>query len=216
MPTISQMKIPLSLSSSEFEDIVRSSFKVRWDSPNLQRHGRNGQSQYGVDISGEDDLGREVGIQCRAVEKITIADIKKVTLQSEKFKKPKLAAFYMAVGLPRDATLFRQVRAIREERKKKGMYPVGIFFWEDILEELVASPTEFAKHYPDLAPQKYVVLPEHGAAGADLQTKVKQEAFAARQAVYSLWFELTEGLKSHPEMDWGDVVEWVAWDLAGC
>jgi hypothetical protein len=211
MPTINQMQIPVTQSASEFEDIVRSSFKVRWDSRNLQRHGRNGQSQFGVDISGQDDMGREVGIQCRKVDKMTIKIIEGLALASESFDKPPLDAFYVAVGTPRDGVLFRRVRALTEERKAKGKYPIGIFFWEDIIEELVTSPTEFAKHYPELAPQRYSVIPDNFFA---LRQKMDQHALEGYQAIHLLSIELTEGLRVSRDMDYGDVIDWVAWDLA--
>ena len=65
MPTLSNMQDPPPKDWSEFESITLSSLKIKWKSPNLTKHGRQGQAQAGVDIYGEDDLGRFVGVQCK-------------------------------------------------------------------------------------------------------------------------------------------------------
>lgn len=61
MPTLSSMFIPVPTSWKEFEKITLSSLKIKWNSPNLTLHGRQGQLQNGVDIYGDDYLGRFVG-----------------------------------------------------------------------------------------------------------------------------------------------------------
>lgn len=58
MPTIANSRLPKPSGWDEFEDICLSSFKLRWGSPNLARHGRQGQEQNGVDIYGQDNLQR--------------------------------------------------------------------------------------------------------------------------------------------------------------
>ena len=57
MPTISSAILLKPAGWDEFEDICLSAFKLRWKEPNLTRHGRQGQAQNGVDISGPDHLG---------------------------------------------------------------------------------------------------------------------------------------------------------------
>lgn len=67
MPTLSSMKIPPPKNWDEFECICQSALKIKWGSPNLQRNGRQGRPQAGVDIYGEDDLGRFVGVKSKNV-----------------------------------------------------------------------------------------------------------------------------------------------------
>ena len=38
---------------------------LRWKSTTLQKNGRLGQKQNGVDVYGADEIGRPVGIQCK-------------------------------------------------------------------------------------------------------------------------------------------------------
>jgi len=52
MPTIPSMKIPTPKDWQEFESLVRDAMILRWNSPNLQKHGRTGQAQQGVDVWG--------------------------------------------------------------------------------------------------------------------------------------------------------------------
>jgi hypothetical protein len=46
------MKIPIPKDWQEFESQVREAMILRWNSPNLQKNGRTGQAQQGVDVWG--------------------------------------------------------------------------------------------------------------------------------------------------------------------
>lgn len=64
MPTISSSKVPSPKSWDEFEEITLSAAKLRWNSTDFYRHGRQGQKQDGVDIWGYDGK-RHIGVQCK-------------------------------------------------------------------------------------------------------------------------------------------------------
>lgn len=150
MPTNAGMKVPPPKSWEEFQEITLSALRQRWHTSNLHPNGRSGQTQHGVDIFGDDDLGRAVGIQCKNTETITIAQIKKECDEAEGFT-PKLAAFYIATSVRRDATIQSQVRIESGERLGRGSFPVGILFWEDLIVDLASNTAEFHKHYPQLS-----------------------------------------------------------------
>lgn len=144
------MKIPPPKSWEEFEQICQSSLKIKWGSPNLQRNGRQGQPQAGVDIYGEDDLGRVVGVQCKNIEAgLKIATVTEELTKAEQFAPP-LVGFYIATTLPNDALMQREIRLLSIERVKNNSFPVGIFFWEDIIQELIKNPQTFSIHYPEI------------------------------------------------------------------
>jgi len=206
------MRIPLSDSPSEFEDITRSALKVRWRSPNLQRFGRNGQSQYGVDISGPDDLRRNVGVQCKSEEKITIDKVKAAAVAAEEFQPP-LEAFYIATGTSRDAKLQQAVMLYTEERRRAGKFPVGILFWEDLYEELVTDIDEFAKHYPQFIPVQTLINSGVQDAKLILEVESVREQYRAAQEVYTLHHDLTANLPNRPDIDWYEVEEFIALDF---
>jgi hypothetical protein len=105
MPTLPSMNIPTPRYWEEFEDICLSSFKLRWTSPNLTKHGRQGQAQHGVDIYGEDRLGVLVGIQFKKYEdELTEKTVEKEIEKAEKFT-PGIKALYFATTAPADTKI---------------------------------------------------------------------------------------------------------------
>ncbi len=154
MPTLANMQIPPPKTWQEFEDITLSCLKIKWRSNDLKKHGRLGQPQNGVDIYGSDNLGHRVGIQCKlAAEELTIDTIKKEAKKAESFK-PKIQAYYMATSLITDAKLQKEVRLFSEQNAKSRSFPVDIYFWEDLIMELVKDKSEFENHYPQFSQAK--------------------------------------------------------------
>jgi hypothetical protein len=153
------MQIPKPQDWEEFEAIARASLRLKWKSPNLTGHGRQGQAQNGVDIFGPDDLGRNVGVQCKRTDELTRAVIDEEIGNAERFE-PELMAFYFATTADSDVHTQQVVRRISEARVGRDQFPVGVFFWQDLIEELVKNPEEFRLHFPQLA------LPAPGGAAA--------------------------------------------------
>lgn len=143
------MDIPPPSDWREFEQIALTSLKTRWGSPNLTHNGRQGQKQSGVDIYGKDDLGRFVAVQCKREKTVTKQSIEAEIRKAESFEPP-LSAFYIATTAAADAILQRQVRLLSEKRIRVNKFPVGIFFWEDLLQDLVKNEAQLRKHYPQL------------------------------------------------------------------
>jgi len=148
MPTLAASQIPLPSDWGEFEDIALSCFKIKWSSPNLSKHGRQGQPQNGVDIYGEDDLGRFVGIQCKLVNALSEKGMLDEIQKAENFL-PALAAFYFATSLPSDQKLQKTLRLLSQDRFQQNKFPIGIFFWEDLMSDLTKNKAEFQRHYPE-------------------------------------------------------------------
>ena len=214
MPTLLKMRVPPPTDWSEFEDITRSSVKVKWRSSDMQRNGRNGQKQHGVDVFGHDDLSRFVGIQCRNKDdtSVKMKEILEAVSAAERYPVP-LLAFYYATTLSRDAKLQAEVLTVSEKRVKDGKFPVGILFWEDLYEELVGDTAEFAKHYPQLVPSQQAVSGNHTAAPTVISHPINpalRNVHRANQEVYAFAHDLTAGLKSDPDTDWNEVCETIA------
>ncbi len=153
MPTLGQMNIPRPKNWDEFQDITLSALKLRWRSSNLQQNGRNGQPQAGVDIYGPDDLGRPVGVQCKLAIESEGADIKEIEAEVAKAESfvPPLRGFFLATSEPRDVKLQAAVRVLSEARLQAQKFPVGVIFWDDLMDSLTTSPADFKKHYPQIA-----------------------------------------------------------------
>lgn len=154
MPTIASSNIPAPKSWDEFEDITLSSAKLRWDSSDFFRHGRQGQKQNGVDIWGHDDDGRHIGVQCKnTVNRISIAVIEAEVKSAELFTSD-LDHLYIATTAKRDALVQREVRRISEQRKKESKFKVNILFWDDICHDLSKDEEVFFQHYPQFRPRR--------------------------------------------------------------
>jgi hypothetical protein len=191
MPTLSSMKIPPPKSWEEFEEITLDSCKIRWENPDLQMHGRQGQAQNGVDIFGANHIFQNVGIQCKNYDtQLTLSLVKKEVEKAKSFK-PTIEMFYLAATNNTDANLQTEVRLLSQRRTSNGEFPVMILFWNDIIQELVKKKETFSKHYPDIHIQ---------SSGFNLTKSIK--LYSVLDMVYNA---LT--LDFHNEMIFGDFGE---------
>ena len=152
MSTLSNSVLPPPKSWDEFEETALSALKIKWRSPTLTHHGRAGQPQAGVDIYGPNDLGATVGVQCKLTSAEIAPDPGALALKAEQIQPP-LHDFYFATSSPTDAVLQAKVRLLSQARVQKGLFPVGIFFWNDLVQELLKDSGELYKHYPQFRPQ---------------------------------------------------------------
>lgn len=148
MPTIASTNIPTPKSWDEFEDITMDAAKVRWNSTNFFRNGRPGQKQNGIDIWGDDDENRHIGVQCKnSVAGISIETVMNEIENSEAFEPP-LNLLYIATTAKRDAELQKSVRKVSNQRSSAGKFCVYILFWDDICNDIAKDDGVFFKHYP--------------------------------------------------------------------
>lgn len=155
MPTPPFISFPPATPFEEFESMTRDGMALDWESPTLQKNGRPGQKQHGVDVFGPDHLGRPVAIQCKRYEgELKIATVTEEIGNAEDFvSEGKLNCLYIATTAPRDAKLQKAVRVLSEERVKQGKFAVGLLYWDDILRGLLRDPQVFKSHFP------YMTLP---------------------------------------------------------
>lgn len=168
MPTINRMELPRPKDWQVFEDITWDALKLLWDSPTLQKNGRSGQKQNGVDIYGSDNLGRPIGVQCKK----TIAELDTKIIENE-IKKAgsfsgKLHTLYIATTTDNDVHLQKEIRKISEKRVGKDEFAVGIIFWEDIVSGLIKNPHVFKAHYPNIQTPKECNPQQHAIAAFEL------------------------------------------------
>jgi hypothetical protein len=151
MPAIQAMELPRPKNWQDFETIVCDAMAQRWKSPDLQKNGRSGQKQNGVDIYGPDEIGRRVGIQCKQYKgpltlKTALAEI----AAADTFGSP-LTTLYIATTADHDAKLQQEVRQISDKRVAAGKFSVSLIFWDDVVSALVLNPAVFQSHYPQVA-----------------------------------------------------------------
>ncbi len=135
-----------------FEDIINDVFSRKYHTDNLQRYGRRGQKQKGVDIAGLIDRG-VIGIQCKhhATKGITTGEVDAEVKKSEHFK-PELSEYVIATSAPRDAVVHAHALSLSKARKEKSRYPITVKFWEDVCEWLFEHPDLVFKHFTAYLP----------------------------------------------------------------
>lgn len=150
MPTLNAMTLPQPKHWQEFEDIVLASYRLAWASPTLQKNGRPGQKQSGVDIYGPDNLGRRTGIQCKRYETLSLAVVKAEIANAAKFK-GQLSTLFIATTADHDAKLQQEVRILSDARVAAGDFAVGLLFWEDVVAGLYLNAATFKTFYPQIS-----------------------------------------------------------------
>ncbi len=135
-----------------FEDIVRDVFARAYKNNNLQRYGRSGQKQHGVDIAGLSE-SKLIGIQSKnhPSGRISKAEIAEEITRSENFK-PGLDEYVIATSADRDVDIHSFVLEISQSRTAQHKYPVAIKFWDDIYDMLCDYPDLVYKHFTKYFP----------------------------------------------------------------
>lgn len=155
--------------------MTRDAMAQKWKSPNLQKNGRGGQKQHGVDISGPDEIGRRVGIQCKRYQSpLSFKTVTNEVTNAEEFGP--LSTLWIATTADYDAPLQQKVRTLSDQRVAQGKFAIGVLFWEDIVDGLKLNPAVFKAHYPQVVldngsavnRERLIAALELGYYGADL------------------------------------------------
>jgi hypothetical protein len=175
------MELPIPKNWQDFETMVCDAQAQRWKSTTLQKNGRPGQKQNGVDIYGPDDIGRSVGIQCKRYK--PPLELKHVTDEIGKAEafKGQLTTLFIATTVNYDAKLQQQVRLLSDKRVAQGKFSVALLFWDDIVGGLLLNPAVFKGHYPQVVlsdagvadKERLLAALEFGYYGADLWAYIR-------------------------------------------
>lgn len=148
MPSPTTSKYPVPRSWDEFEDIVADVFRIRWEDPNINRYGRTGQAQHGVDIVGRPRyLDRAfAGIQCKNVASLNATTVFQEADNARSFTPP-LRAYIIATTAARDTAIQSSVWAAEAD------YPfeLDVVFWDDICADIAGHQELLQKHFPGWA-----------------------------------------------------------------
>lgn len=131
--------LPKPANWSDFEDLCKKLWGEIWECREIQKNGRSGQSQSGVDIygipKGEDGY---YGIQCKGKneysrEQLTENEIN-IEVEAAKSFEPPLKKLYIATTAQNDAKVQTHVRKLNIEHRIQGLFEVHIFGWESIVD----------------------------------------------------------------------------------
>jgi hypothetical protein len=156
MTRISQLQLPPPANWQDFESLCKDLFSKKLKNHLLQKNGRSGQIQHGVDISGKSGINESeyFGIQCKAKDNLTNKTLVEAELLTEvkkaKLFKPTLTHFIIATTAPKDSKIEAVARELTEKHKERGLFSVTVFGWDDILEELENHLDVAKLYYPTL------------------------------------------------------------------
>ena len=123
----------------DFESLCLMLWREEWDSDDLKKNGRSGQTQHGVDIyghrAGEDEYS---GIQCKCKSDGEVLTTEEVSSEIEKAKsfQPPLKRYIIATTAKKDASLEEFIRLKDVENRKNGLFSIDVKSWEDIVDML--------------------------------------------------------------------------------
>ena len=211
MPSQNGYKLPGMKSFDEFQDISRDALAIKWDSPNLQIVGRNGQDQGGIDILGPNDLGVSTGIQCRNTKKLDYVELE--ILADEAETEHGISEYWVAWSGERDANILKDIRLISEKRIKAGKIPMGIFFYQDLTDEILNEKAVFDKYFPELATRNQSIAKLTKTMSTKQKIVISNEKTA--QLLNRLPIIHNNDLPKWPDIDWHEVCTFTALGFSG-
>lgn len=125
----------------DFEVLCKNLWKLEFSCHDINRHGRQGQKQHGVDIYGYINNGNEIfGIQCKGKDEYNHSQITKSEIDAEINKAitftPSLSLFIFATTSSRDEKIQEYIRIKDQEFFNSHKMHISIKFW-DCIEELL-------------------------------------------------------------------------------
>jgi tetratricopeptide (TPR) repeat protein len=169
MTHLPQQIAPLK-SWDEFEDLCCALFQKEWQNPMVQKNGRPGQRQNGVDVFGvnNDDAGLWYGVQCKGKDanygaKLTTAEIDAELAKANTFE-PKLGHWIIATTAAEDGKLQEYARKLTVARKAWGLCPVTVYGWGDIdtllRKHLDVTRRFYPSHFENIIPASKFHVPQ--------------------------------------------------------
>jgi tetratricopeptide (TPR) repeat protein len=154
---IAEWQFPPPKDWEKFERVCADLWRKIWSDKNIQRIGRSGQRQHGVDIFGTiQRSGKPAGIQCKKKD-ATVADNTldqlelRVIVEDAKSFTPHLSELIVAYTGRRDAKLQKEARRITQDHLRQGLFVVYVYSWDDVLEVLGDHGEVLKKHFHQFA-----------------------------------------------------------------
>lgn len=157
MSSLSATQIPKPSDEQAFERACVPLWCGLLDDPNVQRNGRRGQGQDGVDLYGMRgrDPDQYVGIQCKLKgdgKALSEKEVRTEVGKALKFK-PVLREFFIVTTAPDDAAMHELARVITGELRAKGhQMLVYIWGWQTLEEKISADDAARKAFDPSFGP----------------------------------------------------------------
>lgn len=155
------------------EELCLGVLKRQWNRPGLERFGKKGEEQFGVDIF--DTLGESpmYGAQCKLKEASKSLEPAEIRAEVEKAKgfPAKLDHYAIMTTGKVSGTAQLTIQQVNQEHRAAGSFTVELFTWDKI--------TKLLRQYPEIEQQFYGGLRSEEVA----QVKVKLDAIQSAVAV---------------------------------
>lgn len=126
----------------EFERICLEFLRDFWGRPDLELYAARGQTQHGVDIVDQVNVADLWAAQCKFVaisSALKPEDIRVEVTKTLTYPQP-IKSYTICTTTKKDKALEDEVMAINKEHNEKGLFPVKLMYWEEIVAELVQRP----------------------------------------------------------------------------
>jgi len=149
-----ETRLPIPKSWQDFEMLCHKLWRDIWSDPNAQKNGRQGQAQHGVDVWGQPLYsGSYAGVQCkdkdgRLGSELSTAELEKECVKAKSFE-PGLSVYTLATTASRDSSIQEHARNLTKQRAFP--FPVNVWSWDDIEEEVRFRPALVKAYFPDFA-----------------------------------------------------------------
>ena len=130
---IHSVQLPPPAHWEDFETLCHRLLADVLDNPRVQKNGRRGQAQHGVDVFGQKN-GGWMGVQCKGKRDNYGAALKEDELREEAQKatvfSPNLSVYCLATTSPRDQAIQTVARTLTEEM---DFHEVLVWSWDCLL-----------------------------------------------------------------------------------
>lgn len=121
----------------DFEDLIKRLFQSKYPGEIVQKYGRSGQYQAGIDVYVSTI---DVGVQCKKKDQLAGSSlgIKEIQVEVKKALQhsPPLKKYFICYTGQKDKKLQDEAKKISDKHKKRGLFEVVVMSWEDINEEI--------------------------------------------------------------------------------
>ena len=147
------MQLPKPTNEDAFETLCLDAWRYRLNTIAVQKNGRRGQAQNGVDLVGRDLTGRLIAIQCKLLiqrPSITCAELAAEAVKAAAFR-PALSEFWLAYSGARDQALQERARQLTDDNARRGLFQVGVYSWSELEEDVQRHPIILELNFPQFA-----------------------------------------------------------------
>ncbi len=150
MPLLSGCQLPPPSNWQDFESLCVDLWREEWKDTTIQRNGRSGQTQNGVDIVGRPDKNVWGGIQCKCIPEGSVLSESDLISEVAKAKNfyPSLSLFIVANTGLKDVHLENAARSMVTTNSRGGHLDVVVYSWADICSLMHRHTTVAQTHFP--------------------------------------------------------------------